>query len=198
VVTLSGLSALTPEIASIFDAEGKAKAYSQALDMIEKAEAQYVNARAQLSSTENPLIPNDILTSEGAALFVTTISSLKVMRDALLGKIPSVEELERALGKYPQFNLSTNLVKISKSKIELVDGGNILTQLSQNLNVAELIVVKGGNLSVCSSSSPNIVKVNDCKDGRTISLTPLAIGESVVTVVNESGQKATIKVEIGN
>lgn len=198
VVTLSGLSALTPEIANVLDAGTKAKAYSQALDMIEKAEAQYVNARAQLSSTENALIPSDRLTSEGAALFVTTISSLKVMRDSLLGTIPSVEELERALGKYAQFTLNTNIVNISKAKISLIDGGNLLTEQSQNLNVTELIVIKGGKLSVCSSSSPKIVKVDNCNGNSAISLTPLAIGESVVTVVSQAGLKTTIKVEIGS
>lgn len=275
VTTLAGLSSLTPDIANIISAGDKAKAYSQGLDLIETAIATYIAERASAATAKSGLIPTE-LTAEGAALFVTSVASLKVMRDALLLTIPNADDLAKAQGKYALFSLNTNtitielkpeqlqgaskeqltqqkslitaetkinqahkvaaaqaetlaeqtvndantkaaqdandLVKESDDKLKLLaeeltaletlaqtaatnNLGKLNTQAQQR-NKREVIVVKGNKLKLCSSSSPAIASVQPCAGADRIEITPLAEGESVITVVSEAGEKATITVNI--
>ncbi|AFR03669.1 hypothetical protein PEC301653_17370 [Pectobacterium carotovorum subsp. carotovorum] len=203
VTTLSGLSALTPDLSNIINAGEKSKAYAQGLDLIESANSTYLQERVESVKSNKPLIPDDTLTPEGAALFVSVMSTLKIMRDALLQTIPSQTDLAKATGKYNRLTLDTNLVEINITKVQ----GNASLLNSESTAIFTLndegkkyfsrtiSVVKGDALKTCVSDSPNIVKVTACS-GNIFTLEPMMQGEANITVVNESGNKASVTVKI--
>jgi hypothetical protein len=201
VISLSGLSALMPDIAGIVSAGDKAKAYSQGLDLIEGANAAYISARSQAVNTKAELISKTELTNEGAVLFVTVMSSLKVMRDALLATIPNPEDLAKAMGKYAFFGLNESKVeiKVAASTELKADSLSLKDDAASKLYTQEVIVLKGGKLKMCSSSSPNIVHVDECAGHSKITIVPKALtttGEVKVTAVSENGQRTTFTVTV--
>jgi hypothetical protein len=202
VTTLAGLSALTPDIANIINAGGKAKAYSQGLELIEAANANYIRARSEAAAGANGAIVPDSLTPEGAALFVSVMSTLKVMRDALLQALPSEEDLAKATGKYSLFALDTNQLKITLTKDTQTGLFTPSTGMPTNLTAAGqayytrvVSVVRGAKLAQCSSDSPAIALVADCT-GSTLTIVPKAQGTANIMVVSENGSRAVVKVEI--
>lgn len=199
VTTLAGLSALTPDIANIINAGGKAKAYSQGLELIEAANATYIRARSEAAAGANGAIVPDSLTPEGAALFVSVMSTLKVMRDALLQALPSEEDLAKATGKYSLFALDTNVLTITETPISLfapaTDTSINLTEAAQTYYTRVVSVVRGAKLAQCSSDSPTIAVVADCT-GAALTIVPKAQGTANIIVVSENGSRAVVKVEI--
>lgn len=199
VTTLAGLSALTPDIADIINAGDKAKAYSQGLELIEAANAAYISARSSAIAGGGTLIP-DQLTPEGAALFVSVMSTLKVMRDALLQTLPSEEDLAKATGKYSLFSLDTTQVNIELAKngpagLLTATAGlpTALTEAGQNYYTRVVSVVRGGKLAQCTSDAPSIAVVTACS-GSAMTIQPKMFGTAHVTVVAENGSRAVVKV----
>ncbi|WP_031566438.1 hypothetical protein [Rheinheimera texasensis] len=200
VTTLAGLSALTPDIADIINAGDKAKAYSQGLDLIEKANAAYISARSTVVTDSDKLIPGDKLSPEGAALFVSVMSTLKVMRDALLQTLPSEEDLAKATGKYSLFSLDTTQVNIELAKngpagLLTATAGlpTALTDAGQNYYTRVVSVVRGGKLAQCTSDAPSVAVVTACS-GSAMTIQPKMFGTAHVTVVAENGSRAVVKV----
>lgn len=195
VTALSGLSALSPDLASIVSPGDKAVAYSQALDLIEAADALYLQNRAQINSDATELVPSDQLSPQGAALFVSTVSSLKVMRDALLNTIPAVEDLEKAMGKYSQFSFAQNQVEVEIESSDLDDRA-IKTEM-QPQYISEVLRYKGGQIESCSSQFIAVVTV-ECTsaDKDRIVLTPLRVGKSKISVISEKGELSTLEVNV--
>lgn len=199
VTTLAGLSALTPDIADIINAGDKAKAYSQGLELIEKANAAYISARSSAIAGGGTLIPEQ-LTPEGAALFVSVMSTLKVMRDALLQTLPSEEDLAKATGKYSLFSLDTTEVNIELAKngpagLLTTAAGlpTALTEAGQNYYTRVVSVVRGGKLAQCTSDAPSVAVVTACS-GSAMTIQPKMFGTAHVTVVAENGSRAVVKV----
>lgn len=199
VTTLAGLSALTPDIADIINAGDKAKAYSQGLELIEKANAAYISARSSAIAGGGDLIP-DKLTPEGAALFVSVMSTLKVMRDALLQTLPSEEDLAKATGKYSLFSLDTTQVNIELAAngpagLSKATAGlpTALTDAGQNYYTRVVSVVRGGKLAQCTSDAPSVAVVTACS-GSAMTVQPKMFGTAHVTVVAENGSRAVVKV----
>ncbi|MEQ9879260.1 hypothetical protein ABRP92_14840 [Pectobacterium aroidearum] len=203
VTTLSGLSALTPDLSNIINAGEKSKAYAQGLDLIESANSTYLQDRAESIKSNEILIPDNILTPEGAALFVSVMSTLKIMRDALLQTIPSQTDLAKATGKYNRLALDTDLVEIditkAKENAHLSNPENTtlftLNEEGKKYFTRTISVVKGDALKTCVSDSPNIVKVTTCS-GNSFTIEPIVQGKATITVINESGNKASVEVKI--
>lgn len=200
VTTLAGLSALTPDIADIINAGDKAKAYSQGLELIEAANAAYISARSTVVTDSDKLIPGDKLSPEGAALFVSVMSTLKVMRDALLQTLPSEEDLAKATGKYSLFSLDTTQVNIELAKngpagLLTATAGlpTALTEAGQNYYTRVVSVVRGGKLAQCTSDAPSVAVVTACS-GAAMTIQPKMFGTAHVTVVAENGSRAVVKV----
>ena len=193
VTGLAGLSALSPDMANIINAGEKAKAYSQALELIEAAEALYLQSRAQVANDKTDLIPEDQLTPQGAALIVSSSAALKVMRDTLLGAIPKIEELEKAMGKYARFSMTDNLIKVEVTSTDLT-----MKKISNNKDnyKREVLVYKGEAISNCSSSAPLVASVScDDPDDR-ITISPIAIGDSVISVISDKGELTTVRITV--
>lgn len=200
VTTLAGLSALTPDIADIINAGDKAKAYSQGLELIETANSTYISVRSSVVSDSDKLIPSDKLSPEGAALFVSVMSTLKVMRNALLQTLPSEEDLAKATGKYSLFSLDTTQVNIelaanSPVGLSAATAGlpTALTEAGQNYYTRVVSVVRGGKLAQCTSDAPSVAVVTACS-GSSMTVQPKMFGTAHVTVVAENGSRAVVKV----
>lgn len=214
VTTLAGLSALTPDIADVISAGDKAKAYSQGLDLVEAALSRYIAGRTPNVTAGEEFITEAELTAEGAQLFITTVSSLKVMRDALLLTIPDAEVLAKATGKYELFAMNTKQIDIQLTAAELNGtGANAAAILAANTaaanaNLGKLsdaakaryqrnaVVVKGQKLKYCKSEAPAIATVNSCAGEQSITINPLAEGTSKIIVISESGDTAEILVKV--
>ncbi|GAB5390751.1 MAG: hypothetical protein Altm2KO_11240 [Alteromonas macleodii] len=195
VTSLAGLSALSPDIADIISAGEKAKAYAQTLEMIESADAAYIQARAQATSSSNALIPSSTLTPQGAVLFVSTVASLKVMRDALLGTIPKVEDLEKAMGKYAQFAMAESEIEVEVPKANLAANKSI--NANKTLYSREIILYKGDEIAKCSSSTPAVLTVTCTSANKdSITLQAESVGNAKVTVLSNSGELTTVDVTV--
>ena len=195
VTSLAGLSALSPDIADITSAGEKAKAYAQTLEMIESADAAYIQARAQATSSSNALIPSSTLTPQGAVLFVSTVASLKVMRDALLGTIPKVEDLEKAMGKYAQFAMAESEIEVEVPKANLAANKSI--NANKTLYSREIILYKGDEIAKCSSSTPAVLTVTCTSANKdSITLQAESVGNAKVTVLSNSGELTTVDVTV--
>ena len=195
VTSLAGLSALSPDIADIISAGEKAKAYAQTLEMIESADAAYIQARAQATRSSNALIPSSTLTPQGAVLFVSTVASLKVMRDALLGTIPKVEDLEKAMGKYAQFAMAESEIEVEVPKANLAANKSI--NANKTLYSREIILYKGDEIAKCSSSTPAVLTVTCTSANKdSITLQAESVGNAKVTVLSNSGELTTVDVTV--
>ncbi|APE03116.1 hypothetical protein BM526_15420 [Alteromonas mediterranea] len=201
VTTLAGLSALTPDIENIINAGGKARAYSQALDLVEKANATYVRSRAEVASGKDDLIPKEQLSPQGAQLFVSVMATLKIMRDSLLETIPDQEDIAKATGNYELFRLNTNNVdiKVDSSKAKFVDTvGDTspfkLKSEAQKYHKVTLSLIKGKEINRCSSSAESVAVVS-CT-GDKVNITPLQEGKTKITVVNDSGNIVSVTAAI--
>jgi hypothetical protein len=201
VTTLAGLSALTPDIENIINAGDKARAYSQALDLVEKANSTYISTRAETAVSSQALIPDSDLTPEGAQLFVSVMATLKIMRDALLETIPSQEDIAKASGNYALFRLNTNSVeiKVDSSIAKFIDkAGDTkpygLLPYSQTYHETSITVVKGSTIERCSTSAGNIASVS-CT-ATEVTIKPQHEGTANITVVSKAGDIAMVFVDI--
>ncbi len=198
ITGLSGLSALTPDIAQIINPGEKAKAYSQTLELIENANSSYISARTLAITKADDVIPTGKLTPEGASLFVSVVSSLKVLRDTLHATIPKSEDLDKATGKYALFSVNMNTVDIvvDRGAAALAKGAS-LTAAESTRYQTEVLSVKGGKIASCSSQYPGIVAITgSCVGQDRVVLSPKQEGSAVITLVSESGYRTSVDVTV--
>jgi type IV secretory pathway VirB3-like protein len=92
VVSLAAGSVAMPQLAETFDAGGRAVAYQQAVAKISTAESAYFRARAGRS----PVVPNNLLTVEGALLYEAINGATDAVELFQAGILPSFEQMKRA------------------------------------------------------------------------------------------------------
>jgi hypothetical protein len=92
VVSLAAGSVAMPQVAENFDAGGRAVAYQQAIEKISAAENAYFRARAGRS----PIVPNNVLTVEGALLYEAINGATDAVESFQAGMLPTLEQLQRA------------------------------------------------------------------------------------------------------
>jgi len=92
VVSLAAGSVAMPQLAENFDAGGRAVAYQQAVAKISVAENAYFRARAGRS----PVVPNNVLTVEGALLYEAINGATDAVELFQAGILPSFEQMKRA------------------------------------------------------------------------------------------------------
>lgn len=91
---LAGLgfgSALIPDFQGIFNAKGRAEAYTDAVRLIETAQNEFLAYNQNPSATE--------LTQNGVTLIQRTQASIHVVESTLAGRIPSVVDMKQATEK---------------------------------------------------------------------------------------------------
>jgi hypothetical protein len=89
-ILLAGVA--MPQVAETFDAGGRAVAYQQAVAKISAAENAYFRARAGRS----PVVPNNVLTVEGALLYEAINGATDAVELFQAGILPSFEQMKRA------------------------------------------------------------------------------------------------------
>jgi hypothetical protein len=92
VVALAAGSVAMPQVAENFDAGGRAVAYQQAVAKISAAESAYFRARAGRS----PVVPNNVLTVEGALLYESINGATDAVELFQAGILPTLEQMKRA------------------------------------------------------------------------------------------------------
>ena len=81
-----------PQVAETFDAGGRAVAYQQAVAKISAAENAYFRARAGRS----PVVPDNVLTVEGALLYEAINGATDAVELFQAGMLPTLDQLRRA------------------------------------------------------------------------------------------------------
>ena len=92
VVSLAAGSVAMPQLAENFDAGGRAVAYQQAVAKISVAENAYFRARAGRS----PVVPDNVLTVEGALLYEAINGATDAVELFQAGMLPTFDQMRRA------------------------------------------------------------------------------------------------------
>jgi hypothetical protein len=92
VVALTAGSVAMPQVAETFDAGARAVAYQQAVAKISAAENAYFRARAGRS----PVVPDNVLTVEGALLYEAINGATDAVELFQAGLLPTLEQMQRA------------------------------------------------------------------------------------------------------
>jgi len=98
ITALAATSAVIPEFMRIFGADERAKAYDEGVHLIEEAEGNYLLAHATGTNSSGIISPN-VLTREGAQLYVQVVASVKLVEQLLVAQLPKVEDIQRAQGR---------------------------------------------------------------------------------------------------
>jgi hypothetical protein len=92
IVGLAAGSVAMPQVGEIFDTGGRALAYQQAVAKISAAENAYFRARVGRS----PVVPNNVLTVEGALLYEAINGATDAVELFQAGMLPTLDQLRRA------------------------------------------------------------------------------------------------------
>ena len=92
VVGLAAGSVAMPQLGETFDAGGRALAYQQAVAKISAAENAYFKARVGRS----PVVPDNVLTVEGALLLEAINGATDAVELFQAGMLPTLEQMQRA------------------------------------------------------------------------------------------------------
>jgi len=181
------------ELQGIFNARDKAHAYQQGVEMIHDAHIRYIDNLAHDASNKGSA-SNQHLTKAGAKLYSESLAALKVVEKTLVAEIPTIEELEKAMGKYQRFSVHPAEVHFS----DPVEGkGN---------PSLEITALAGGPIKRVSSQDSSIIsaKIKSEDDNKVVlellnrkGLQDSSKGISI-TFKNNDGDTATIKASESN
>lgn len=184
VAALAAVSAVIPELQTIWDARGRAETYNQGLNLIQKAEARYLEKK----TAGGPLkqgISSQELTPEGVELLKEVTASIQVVGTALVELIPTVDELLAAHGKIKdeleQIKVApaeTVNLKHDKEQAVHVLYGKVIAYSIDGVNVVEIIPEK-------------FEKETDC-----FTIKGVGSGTAKVTIFNSHGKSKSINVTV--
>lgn len=172
---LSGTSAIIPDVSEIIGARQRAEAYSEGVKWIEEAEARYCQQIAELQDGQ---VNDQKLTPAGAALYASLVGALHLVEARLTGQLPTVEDLRKA--KPLPLNLSgktATRIKTSgePTRVQMTTGGPAVSAMSSDLSVARVALEESG---------------------MAVDIIGVSAGKAVVTVRNESGGWAMVRVGV--
>lgn len=171
VAALAASSAVMPEVQNIFEAKERAEAYQQGVALIEEAEVRYFK-------TVGGTINNQKFTPAGADFYFEVLASLKLVEKALVAQLPTIEELQKATGKFNQIEIVPNsltILKTAKEKISITSGGPAKSAVSDNP------VITGAHLT----------------DGNmAVEVEGKAVGSASLTILNNTGGVRTVEVKV--
>lgn len=183
VAALAAVSAVIPELQTIWDARGRAETYNQGLNLIQKAEARYYEKK----TAAGPLtkgISSQELTPEGVELLKEVTASIQVVGTALVELIPTVDELLAAHGK----------IKDELEQIRVVpEQLNLLYQGTQNVRV---LYGKAIAYSIDGVDVVEITPKDFGQDTDSFSIKGVGSGTAKVTIFNSHGKSKSINVTV--
>ncbi len=193
ITALSASSAVMPELQNIFEARERAIAYSQGVDLIEKAEGRYFLAIASRDNDEKSskgLVSKKKLGIDGANLYIEIMASLRLVEKALVSMLPTIEEMETATGKVTERIRGMDIIPSGKTSEE----PDLELEIGQESN---FVIISGGPATSAVSNKPRIAEVTKMIEN-VINVKGLANGEAVITVTNGHGSKSTRDVTVGD
>ncbi len=183
VAALAAVSAVIPELQTIWEARGRAETYNNGLDLIQKAEARYYEKKTKGGPLKDGISSED-LTPEGVELLNEVTASIQVMGKALVNLIPTVEELQAATGR----------VKDELEQIKVVP-----ETVNLKYNASQTVHVLYGKAIAYSIDGVDVVKIDptDFEQGRdTFKIVGVGAGTANVTVFNSHGKSKNIDVTV--
>lgn len=175
VTGLSTFSATVPELQSIFRAADQAKAFDDGVGLIKGAEGRFIREIAKCCKGE---VSSTVLTPAGGKLAEEVLSAIKVVGNVLVAKIPSIEELQIASGKYKIF-------EVEPSMIELIPN-----------DVKSVLVLSGGKVVKNVSDKPNIATAELHPDGLAANITAGSVyGQAHITFLSSLGETTSVLVK---
>jgi hypothetical protein len=106
---LAFASAFTPDVAKLFNANGRTGAYQDAMAKIQQGEVDYLKARV---AAENPtpddkadpalsarIVPESELTNAGVTLYGVVTGNISVVEKFMSGQLPTLDEMKQAAGQ---------------------------------------------------------------------------------------------------
>lgn len=169
VTGLSTFSAVMPELQSVFQAGEEAAAFGDALGLVEEARVRFFSATSGLASHTS-------LTPAGAELASEVFSSIKALEKTLVGRIPTLQDLEKASGKARKIVLDRNDVSVKPGA------------------TAGVLLVSGGPISGAISVSPATATVS--YSNKSITLTGVSAGTTTIKLLSTANAITEINVQV--
>ena len=172
ITALAGTSAVMPQLQEIFGARERAQYYEQGASLVEQAQGRYLGAVAR--KEVDPALPEISLAA--VALFNETVAAITVVEKALVDRLPTVEELQKATGAYSDLKFAPEAIS--------VDVGT------------EVEAVIGGTATVGSVVVGDPQKARATLSGRTVKIKGLAGGVTKVIATDALGKPYLLDVAV--
>ena len=143
IAGFAGVSAIIPEFQGIFQAAEGAEAFRRGAELIGEAETDYITA----ISTQAGLIQN-ILTPEGANLYVRVVASIVVVEKALLQQIPTIKQLKQAEGESDENDGEDGNIPARVEALATYDKAKAMLGALETLTTALSLEISEANISV--------------------------------------------------
>ncbi len=197
ISALSAVSAIVPELQSIFRARGRSEAYRDGLDLIRKAIARY--HRGRTANNGKGVISHDELTEAGSQLMSEVAASIKAIDKALQQSIPSIEDMKAATGE-----LKEDLSKYGRIKVvpKIV---RMPWPVPPGTDTATINIINDRAVNALSKN-PSVVVVDDTVRTKfsnnqklnLIEIKSVGTGTATIEIYNENGDVGTVRVKVGN
>jgi hypothetical protein len=180
ITILAASSALMPQLQSVFDAKGRAEAYKQGVEMLDKALGAYVKA-VQGKNID----PASTLTREGTLLFEAAVAAIEVVEKLTVAQLPTPDQIKAAKGEF----IAEFSNQVMQSETKLLDGLEV-SNASHEASVADMQPD-----SVVFSSATDVV-VAKADTGKVV-LSPGKPGKATVTaIVEKDGKRRTTTIPV--
>lgn len=173
ITALAGTSAVMPQLQEMFGARERAQYYEQGASLVEQAQGRYLGAVAR--DETKPQVPPKISLA-AVALFNETVAAITVVEKALVDRLPTVEELQKATGAYTDLKFAPEAIS--------VDVGT------------EVEAVIGGTATVGSVVVGDPQKATATLSGRTVKIKGLAGGVTKVIATDALGKPYLLDVAV--
>lgn len=137
ITGLSTFSATIPELQNIIRASDQAKAFDDGVALVKGAEGRFIREIAKCCKGE---VSNTVLTQAGGKLAEEVLSAIKVVGNVLVAKIPSIEELQKASGKFKVFEVQPGIIELEPNETKpvlVLSGGKVVKEISDKPNIAD-------------------------------------------------------------
>jgi hypothetical protein len=173
ITALAGTSAVMPQLQELFGARERAQYYEQGASMIDQAQGRYFGAIAR---KEVPSATPPTISLAAVALFNETVAAITVVEKALVDRLPTVEELQKATGAYTDLKFAPEDIS--------VDVGT------------EVEAIIGGTATVGSVVVGDPQKASATLSGRTVKIKGLAGGATKVIATDALGKPYLLAVTV--
>lgn len=151
--------------------------YGQGVALIEKAEVRYLDAIA----TRDGVVSSQKLTADGVQFYREVLASLKVIEGAMVGQIPSAEEL-----------LAVAEARDTDRRIDVVPDVVTVPMGAQ----AEVAIASRDLVAMAVSNNTDIATASPHKDRPMVTIAGKKEGQATITILSRRGDKRAVQVTV--